>query len=218
MIDRRALLSFTIPSICIPGLALAQTPLAPAIGIPSEKAVFLMAAFRQHAIDTAPASNPPGAAILPPKNVVPFGDWDWFYVSGGSGWWTPNPGQSYKPVEVPVGFVTDLASVPSILWIKYPAQGRYAIAAVIHDCLYWTQTRPRAEADDIFYIAMEDSDVSATTRNAFWAAVRSPAGQSAWDANSRLKAAGEKRFLKVPPPDIMVRWADWKVRPGVFKD
>ncbi len=39
-------------------------------------------------------------------------------------------------VRVPVGFLTDFASVPRILWNLWPPCGRYGKAAVIHDLLY----------------------------------------------------------------------------------
>jgi hypothetical protein len=39
-------------------------------------------------------------------------------------------------IEVPVGFITDFASVPRILWVLLPPTGSYGKAAVIHDWLY----------------------------------------------------------------------------------
>src|SRR5438876_441345 len=30
--------------------------------------------------------------------------------------WTPSPGQNHAPVDVPVGFVTDLASIPPVFF------------------------------------------------------------------------------------------------------
>jgi hypothetical protein len=56
-----------------------------------------------------------------------------------------------------------MASIPRIFWQVLTPQGRYAYAAVIHDYLYWTQTRPRAEADEILNFAMQDSNVNAVT-------------------------------------------------------
>ena len=116
---------------------------------PREKINFLLIALKQlederQAETKAAEKRGEFASVSPPTNVVPFGDWDWFYIKDGEARWFPNQGQAYKFVEVPIGFVSDLASVPSILWSKYPPQGRYAIAAIIHDYLYWIQTRPRA--------------------------------------------------------------------------
>jgi hypothetical protein len=62
---------------------------------------------------------------------------------------------------VPAGRITDLASVPRILWAIYPPFGRYTRAAVIHDDLYDGHRRRKARysrmyADAIFYEAMRD--------------------------------------------------------------
>lgn len=78
--------------------------------------------------------------------------------------WTPNPGQErYAAVTVPKGFVTDFASIPRPFWSALRPDGEYAYAAVVHDYLYWTQTRSREEADDILKMAMEDFDVGTLT-------------------------------------------------------
>jgi len=39
-------------------------------------------------------------------------------------------------ITVPIGFVTDFASVPRGLWNLFPPTGKYGKAAVIHDFLY----------------------------------------------------------------------------------
>jgi hypothetical protein len=39
-------------------------------------------------------------------------------------------------IRVPIGFTTDFASIPRILWIIFPPTGKYGKAAVIHDDLY----------------------------------------------------------------------------------
>lgn len=39
-------------------------------------------------------------------------------------------------VRVPVGFVTDFASVPRVFWALLPSTGKYGKAAVVHDDLY----------------------------------------------------------------------------------
>lgn len=59
--------------------------------------------------------------------------------------------------SVPMGFVTDLASIPRVLWALLPPHGRYAKAAILHDYLL-TKVQvgelPRPTADAIFYEAM----------------------------------------------------------------
>jgi hypothetical protein len=55
---------------------------------------------------------------------------------------------------VPIGFVTDFASIPRFLWWLFPKWGKYGNASVIHDYLYSTRLRSRREADAIFYEGM----------------------------------------------------------------
>lgn len=131
--------------------------------------------------------------------------------------WTPNPGQeAYGAVTVPTGFVTDLASIPPEFYSLLRPDGEYAYAAVVHDYLYWTQTRSRKEADHILKMAMEDFEVGALTVGAIYGAVRL-GGQVAWDDNAQKKAHGEKRILTSFPQDPRTKWDDWKQRPGVFE-
>ncbi|MBS0153727.1 MAG: DUF1353 domain-containing protein [Nitrospira sp.] len=130
--------------------------------------------------------------------------------------WTPNPGQErYKAVTVPKGFVTDLASIPRIFFSALRPDGEYAYAAVVHDYLYWTQTRSRDEADDILKMAMEDFKVGTVTVGAIYIAVR-VAGKTAWNGNAEKKAQGEQRILTRFPQDPRITWEDWKQRPEVF--
>jgi len=75
---------------------------------------------------------------------------------------------------VPRGFQTDLASVPQILWSKYPPCGHYVEGAVGHDYLYSLggTEADREQADGIFLEAMEELGVSEADRVAIWSAVR----------------------------------------------
>jgi hypothetical protein len=104
-------------------------------------------------------------------------------------------------IHVPVGFITDFASIPHtiiailalammfvgfwvgmwlayigaaiiLLLVKMPNAGKYGKAAVVHDFLYLFHTRPRHEADDIFKEAMLVSGVPIWEANLMWAAVR----------------------------------------------
>lgn len=130
--------------------------------------------------------------------------------------WTPLPTQKkYAAVTVPVGFVTDFASIPRVFWSALRPDGDYGYAAIIHDFLYWDQPVSREAADDIFRFAMEDFNVDGPSLRAIYVAVRA-GGASAWAENARLKAIGEKRILKRFPEDPTVRWADWKQRLDVF--
>jgi hypothetical protein len=149
--------------------------------------------------------------------LVPFADWDVYCLKDGSIRWSPNAGQNFQSVVVPMGFVTDLASIPRVFWQALRPEGRYAYAAVVHDYLYWTQKRLREEADQIFKIAMEDSKVKPAIIGTVYQGVRR-FGQAAWDNNARLKRAGERRMLKRLPDDFTVSWSDWKKQPDVFAD
>lgn len=95
---------------------------------------------------------------------------------------------------MPAGFVTDLASVPRVVWSFYPPDGPWAKAAVIHDFLYatkgtgaWherlgiTRTKPytRAEADDILLEGMVDRNIGRWERFVIWIAVRA-GGAGGW--------------------------------------
>ena len=54
-------------------------------------------------------------------------------------------------VKVPVGFKTDLASVPRILWPLYPPFGKYIRASIIHDYLMLVKID---YAHEVFYEVM----------------------------------------------------------------
>lgn len=147
--------------------------------------------------------------------VRPFVDWDYYYLEGLL-LWMPNPGQPFKPVHVPRGFVTDLASVPRMLWSIFPKTGRYAYAAIVHDYLYWTQDRTRDEADAVLAAAMEDAKVPASTVKDFNLAL-GVAGSKAWNDNAAAKAKGEKRILAKFPTDPLTSWDEWRKQPDVFR-
>lgn len=131
--------------------------------------------------------------------------------------WIPNATQagSYEAVHVPAGFITDLASIPWPLWSFLRPDGQYAYAAVVHDYLYWTQTRPKDVADDILKFGMEDLKVRKDKIWEIYTAVHLK-GQSSWDENALLKSQGERRVLKRYENVANVYWKDWKKGPDVF--
>jgi len=131
--------------------------------------------------------------------------------------WKPNPDQAaqHQAVDVPTGFVTDFASIPRVFWSLLRPDGEYTYPAIVHDFMYWTQDRPREVADEIFRFGMQDFDIDRMTITTVYHAVRA-GGSSAWAANAKLKAQGEKRILKEFPEDPRTLWQDWKKRPGVF--
>ncbi len=87
-------------------------------------------------------------------------------------------------INVPIGTYTDFASIPRPLWAVFPRWGKYGNAAVIHDWMYWDQSRSRKEADDIFLEGMEVLEVPTWKRKAIYRAVRWFGG-FAWRANQR---------------------------------
>jgi hypothetical protein len=97
-------------------------------------------------------------------------------------------------IGVAIGFKTDFATVPRPFWIILPKWGRYGNATVIHDWLYWTQTRPRREADVIFLEAMGVLGVSSLVKYPMYWAVRLFGGL-AWYRNQADRADGFDRVL-----------------------
>lgn len=154
-------------------------------------------------------------ALGRPMRVSRFRDPMYFLIAPIS--WMPNLSEvdKYQAVEVPTGFVTDFASIPPIFYSVLRPDGEYAYAAVIHDYLYWMQTRPREVADEILKLAMQDLKVDSVKLTAIYEAVRLFGGK-AWNDNARLKSQGEKRILVKFPDDPTINWDDWKKRPGVF--
>ncbi|MEZ5873888.1 MAG: DUF1353 domain-containing protein [Hyphomicrobiales bacterium] len=74
--------------------------------------------------------------------------------------------------DVPAGYLTDGASVPSALWALYPPfTGAYRSAAVIHDYYCDNQERSWQDTHKVFYNAMRASDVDEKTAKIMFGAV-----------------------------------------------
>lgn len=82
---------------------------------------------------------------------------------------------------VPVGFVTDLASVPRIPIAYLLAGGTSSVAAVVHDFLYTSHPVDRVTADAVLKEASAVTGVPAWRRAIMRAAVR-VFGGSHWDS------------------------------------
>lgn len=132
--------------------------------------------------------------------------------------WKPNADQKSKlpKITVPVGFVTDFASIPRAFWSLLRPDGNYAYAAVIHDYLYWKQGLARDKSDLIFKLAMQDFEIGSVEVGTIYAGVRA-GGQGPWSENAKLKMRGERRVLKTFPLDPRTKWEDYKKRPEVFR-
>ena len=62
---------------------------------------------------------------------------------------------SIEIIRVPIGFITDFASIPRIFWPILPPDGPYGKAAVIHDYCYRTACYDRRTSDLIFLEGMD---------------------------------------------------------------
>lgn len=81
-------------------------------------------------------------------------------------------GDETEVISVPVGFVTDFASVPKYLWpIEYPL-GPSAKAAVLHDYLYVNAIKNKAYADKVFLEALKVLGVSTWKRHLLYYTVK----------------------------------------------
>lgn len=67
---------------------------------------------------------------------------------------------SGEVITVPVGFNTDLATVPRVLWAWLPPDWKYSKAAVLHDYLLVTKLKPWDEANILFHEGMTDLRVN----------------------------------------------------------
>jgi hypothetical protein len=129
--------------------------------------------------------------------VSPLADGKTWVIQRPFGYDVGTEGSS-DTIDVPVGFRTDFATVPRLLWIVLPKWGRYGNAAVIHDYLYWTQARPRREADLIFFEAMGVLGVRAIVKYPMYWGVRA-FGSLAWYCNQRDRIEGVNRVDPVMP-------------------
>lgn len=74
-------------------------------------------------------------------------------------------------ITVPMGFVTDLASIPRIFRTFFTGHGKSRKPAVIHDYLY-SLYHPRKRADKIFLEALKASGMNWIGRRTMYLAVR----------------------------------------------
>ena len=105
---------------------------------------------------------------------------------------------SGETIDVPVGFLTDFASIPRPLWWLLPRWGKYGNAAVVHDFCYWMQQYSRRRADYIFLEAMRVLGVKKVAQIAIYVSVRL-FGAFAWCRNRKQKKAGKNRIAQRSP-------------------
>jgi uncharacterized protein DUF1353 len=136
---------------------------------------------------------------------VPVEPVDFRPFSDGRTWIVKQPliyriGVSKDSVVVPVGFVTDMASIPPVLQSIIQQNGPYLLPAVVHDYLYWQQVCTRSQSDRILLLAMIEHNVSRAHQTAIYDAVRA-AGQFAWAGNARERT---QHLLRVIPANKLV--------------
>lgn len=162
------------------------------------------------ALFVATTSVAAAQAAPDPVDFRPFAD--------GRHWIVKQPlkyrvGISHDSVIVPIGFVTDLASIPPALQSIIQQNGPYLLPAVVHDYLYWMQTCTRNQADQILLLAMIENDVGKFDRNAIYKAVRA-AGSFAWAANAKERAQHLLRVLPADRLEIRARtlWPEYRAQ------
>ena len=101
-----------------------------------------------------------------------------------------------RPIVVPAGFVTDLASIPRPARALISPNGASRRAAVLHDWLYCLRAGTRSEADALFLEALEAEGVGWITRRTMWLAVRA-GGWVYW--NRRVDGLNGDDFTDVGP-------------------
>ena len=78
---------------------------------------------------------------------------------------------SNEIITVPVGFITDFASIPKIFWPIIDPIGKHGKAAVIHDYCYATACYSRLKSDAIFSEGMKVLDVEEWKREVMYGGV-----------------------------------------------
>ena len=91
-------------------------------------------------------------------------------------------------LTVPVGFVTDGASIPVELWstVGSPFTGKYRRAAILHDFMYTTINLNKTDADNIFLEAMLLDGTNELQAHTIWEGVHL-FGRRAWVADHVVK-------------------------------
>lgn len=102
-----------------------------------------------------------------------------------------------ETITVPKGFITDLASVPRVIWWLIPNDGRHIIeGSVVHDWLYanageipgWKYSR--TQANFVLREAMREQGASRWERFVVWAALQA-FGFISWNRHKKAKVALE---------------------------
>ena len=123
-------------------------------------------------------------------------------------------GTSGDSIVVPAGFVAQFASVPRSLWSELSPVGEHALAAIVHDYLYWFQPCEREETDNLLMIAMRERGVPDLRRGAVYAGVRL-ASDDVWNANRVARDRGDLRIVPTQVgPTAQESFSDFRARLG----
>jgi len=79
---------------------------------------------------------------------------------------------SKEIIKVPIGFITNFASVPRIFWPIISPIDSHGKAAVVHDYCYYTALYPRKRCDEIFLEGMIVLKVGTIKRTLIYHTVR----------------------------------------------
>lgn len=95
-----------------------------------------------------------------------------------------------KEITVPIGFVTNFASTPRMVWPIMPPWGEYMEAAAVHDYCYAIGMCTRKKSDAVFLHLMKRLGVAFWKRRIMWRAVRL-GGWYRWWKCKRKRKKGE---------------------------
>jgi hypothetical protein len=96
-------------------------------------------------------------------------------------------------INVPVGFVTDFASIPDFIkptLDKIP----HTVPGLVHDYLYWRGECSQKEADHIFDLALQQVGTSPLESKVLWEAV-DKFGEKAYAENHKYRTDGYPRII-----------------------
>lgn len=91
-----------------------------------------------------------------------------------------------EDIIIPMGATTDGASTPRGTWNILPPFGDYWRAAFLHDHLYRSTMKPKAECDHLLLEAMQSLNVYKLERDAIYQGVVD-FGQFSFDMDRRIK-------------------------------
>ena len=129
--------------------------------------------------------------------VSPMEDGKSWMLQSGFSYYVSEVAPDLIYVYVKIGFVTNFASTPRIIWWLFPPWGKYGKAAVVHDWLYQKQVMTvneyefkvtRKEADEIFLEAMLVSKTKKWKAKVIYYAVR----MTGWFVWNRYRKQIEK--------------------------